>query len=123
MNTTTVRSRLLLVSLVAAVAAIALSTLGARASADDRVAPRADRVELVTSSEIVEELSATSLAVSCPAGSTAIAGGASSTNQPYTHVADSAVDSDGSGWHVAVSNQHPVDDITVHVWASCLALG
>ena len=71
----------------------------------------------------VAKISPATAVAPCPAGTRAIDGGVSSDSEPFTRVDTSTADVDGTGWRVELWNQHPIQGLTAHVWAACLAIG
>lgn len=127
MNQTTMRrGRLVLLAAMTILVVLAGSAAAARVITDDQVersTPRAAELQYVTESVTVAKISPATAVAPCPAGTRAIDGGVSSDSEPFTRVDTSTADVDGTGWRVELWNQHPIQGLTAHVWAACLAIG
>jgi hypothetical protein len=117
------RGRILLLAVVTILVTFAGSAAAARAIADDKGEPRTSGLRYATQTVTVAKISHATVVVPCPAGTTAIDGGVSSDSERFTRVVTSAADTESSGWRVELWNQHPIESLTAHGWAACLAVG
>jgi hypothetical protein len=120
------RGRLVLLAAVTILVVLAGGSAAAKVitgEPDEQSTPRTSQPQYVTESVDVAKISSATAVAPCPAGTRAIDGGVSSDSEPFTRVDTSTADVDGSGWRVELWNQHPIEGLTVHVWAACLAIG
>jgi hypothetical protein len=122
-NTNTIhRGRFLLIAAITLLVAFAATAAAAKAITSEQGASPASGPQYVTYTMSAPQVSKATGVAHCPEGTKPIDGGVSS-NDGFTRVVSSAVDSEGSGWSVSLWNQHPSRTLTAHVWAECLAVG